>query len=93
MARLNDKKQPIPFDIEARTYNQQNKSGGKLVIYENATLMQAPKAHGKIRLSQDIEFKNPNHFKNRTRNLKTNLGKRKIHIHFITKFNGCDVVL
>ncbi|MDR2205760.1 MAG: hypothetical protein LBE36_06370 [Flavobacteriaceae bacterium] len=93
MRKLDDKKNPIPFDITIRTYNQQNKSGGRLVSYENATLMQAPKNTGKIRLSQNIDFKNPNHWENHTRNLKTNAGIKKINIFFIIKYNGCDVVL
>ena len=93
MAKLDQHKNPIPFSISVRTYNQQNKSGGKLVTYENAMLMQPPKVKGAVRLSQNIDFKNPNHFANRTRNLKTNQGIKKIHILFITKFNGREVVL
>lgn len=92
MRRLDEQKNPIPFDITIRTYNSQNKSGGRLVTYENAVLMQPPKKPGLIRLSQKTDFKNPNHFANRTRNLKTNEGIKKIHILFIIKFNGVDVV-
>lgn len=92
MRKLDDHKNPIPFDITIRTYNSQNKSGGRLVTYDNAMLMQAPKNTGAIRLSQKTDFKNPNHFANRTRNLKTNRGIKKIHILFIIKFNGFDVV-
>ncbi len=93
MKKLDHSKNPVPFSITVRTYNQQNKVGGRLVTWNNATLMQAPKTKGKIRLSQKIEFKNPNHFINRTRNLKTSEGIKKIHILFITKFNGYDVIL
>ena len=93
MRKLDESKNPIPFTISIRTYNQQNKSGGRFVTYENATLMQPPKTAGVVRLSQDIDFKNPNHWKNRTRNIKTNEGIKKIHILFIIKFNGLDVIL
>jgi hypothetical protein len=93
MKKLDENKNPVPFSITVRTYNQQNKVGGRLVTWDNATLMQPPKTPGKIRLSQKIDFKNPNHFKNHTRNLKTNLGKKKINILFITMFNGYDVIL
>lgn len=93
MVKLDDKKNPVPFSISFRTYNQQNKAGGKLVSYDNAILMQAPKTPGKIRLSQNIDFRNPNHWENHTRNIKTNSGIKKIHIFFITKFNGFNVVL
>jgi len=93
MKRLDENKNPVPFTITVRTYNQQNKVGGRLVTWDNATLMQPPKTPGKIRLSQKIDFKNPNHFKNRTRNLMTNQGKKKINILFITRFNGYEVIL
>ena len=92
MKKLDDKKNPIPFTITVRTFNNQNKSGGKLITYENAVLMQAPKTPGKIRLSQKIAFKNPNHYANRTRNLKTDQGIKKVNILFIIKFNGLDVI-
>lgn len=93
MKRLDENKNPVPFSITVRTYNQQNKVGGRLVTWDNATLMQPPKTPGKIRLSQKVDFKNPNHFKNRTRNLMTNQGKKKINILFIISFNGCKVIL
>lgn len=93
MKKLDENKNPVPFTITVRTYNQQNKVGGRLVTWDNATLMQAPKTPGKVRLSQKIDFKNPNHFKNRTRNLMTNQGKKKINILFITRFNGYEVIL
>lgn len=88
-----DGKNPVPFSISFRTYNQQNKSGGKLISEDNALLMQAPKQKGAVRLSQKISFRNPNHWDNHTRNIKTNSGIKKINIFFITKFNGFDVVL
>jgi len=93
MKKLDSKKNPIPFSISFRTYNQQNKSGGRLVSYDNATLMQAPPEPGAMRLSQNIDFKNPNHWENHTRNINTNFGIKKIHIFFITKFNGLDVLI
>ena len=93
MKKLDSKKNPIPFSISFRTYNQQNKSGGRLISYDNATLMQAPPEPGAMRLSQNIDFKNPNHWENHTRNINTNFGIKKIHIFFITKFNGLDVVI
>ena len=93
MKKLDSKKNPIPFSISFRTYNQQNKSGGRLVSYDNATLMQAPPEPGAMRLSQNIDFKNPNHWENHTRNIKTNFGIKKINIFFITKFNGLEVVI
>ncbi len=93
MKKLDSNKNPIPFSFFFRTYNQQNKYGGRLVSYDNATLMQAPPEPGAVRLTQNIDFKNPNHWENHTRNIKTNFGIKKINIFFITKFNGLEVVI
>lgn len=93
MRKLDKNNNPIPFSISIRTFNRQNKSGGRLVTYDNATLMQPPRVTGERRLAQNIDFKNPNHWENRTRNVKTNDGIKKIHILFIVKFNGLDVII
>ena len=93
MKKLDTHKNPVPFSIVFRTYNRQNKYGGKLMSEQCATLMQAPKTPGKIRLSQKTEFKNPRHFANRTRNIKTSEGIKKVHLFFIIKFNGYQVIL
>lgn len=92
MKMLTPDNKPIPFSIKVRTYNRQKKIGGNVKFWPRATLMQAPKMKGVIRLSQKTEFKNPNHFKNRTRNLSTPEGERKINILFIIEFNGYKVV-
>ena len=55
--------------------------------------MQAPPEPGAVRLTQNVDFKNPNHWENHTRNIKTNFGIKKINIFFITKFNGLDVLI
>ena len=93
MKRQDEYKNPLPFSIKVRTFNLKNKKGGKLLEYKNATLMQPPKKKGAKRLAMDTEFKNPNHFENRTRNLKTENGEiKKIHTIFIDEFNGLKVV-
>lgn len=93
MRQLDRNKQPIPFSISVRTFNRQNGSGGRLTHYRGATLMQAPKTPGVVRLSQQIAFKNPNHWENRTRNIKTSEGIKTIHILYIIEFNGKKVIL
>lgn len=94
MKKMEDSKIPVPFSISVRTYNSQNKMGGKLLHYSNVVLLQPPKIKGAKRLAMKTPFRNPNHWKNRTRNIKTSEGDKKtIHILFITKFNGLDVVL
>ena len=84
MRKLDEHKKPIPFTITVRTYNKQNRFGGKLCTYIGATLMQQPK--------QDFE-KNPNHWENKTRNIKLHSGTiKKICILFIVAFNGKEVI-
>lgn len=92
MKKLTPEKNPVPFSLSVRTYNRQNKKGGNIKVYHDATLMQAPRIKSETRLSQQIDFKNPNHFTNRTRNLSTVDGERKINILFIIEFNGYKVV-
>lgn len=85
MSRLNDNKNPVPFNLKVREFNRQNKSAGRIKEYRAATLMQ------KGRFS-DYE-KNPNHWNNRTRNIKLPDGSiKKIHLIFIDSFNGKKVV-
>ena len=92
MKKLDKRNSPVPFDIKVRTFNLQNKKGGAVKFYRNAQLMQAPKEKGVKRLAMDTPFKNPNHYENRTRNIKTEDGIKKINILFIIEFNGKKVV-
>jgi hypothetical protein len=82
MRKLDEAKNPIPFSISVRSFDAKKLSGGKLKVYENAVLLQAPKTKGVKRLSDQTPFKNPNHFANRTRNIKDVNG---IHIKFIIR--------
>ena len=93
MKKLDSNNNPIAFSIAYRTFNKQNKSGGKLVIVQKAVSMNPPKVKGKVRLSQNTPFKNPNHYTNKTRNIKTAEGIKKINILFIDTFNGYKVIL
>ena len=86
MRKLDERKKPIPFTITVRTYNRQNSFGGKLCAYTGATLMQQP------RHKQEFE-KNPNHWQNKTHNIKLSDGTiKKICILFIVAFNGKEVI-
>ena len=81
----------IPFNLKVRSFNIRNKSGGKLVTYENYSLKPL-KSSENYEKALDLNS-NPNHFKNRTRNIINDNGDiRKIHIDFITEFNGKIVV-
>ena len=76
-----------------RSFNLQNKTGGKLISYEDAVLLRPPAKKGAVRLADETPFKNPNHWENRTRNIKLKNGEiKKIHIIFIEEFNGKKVV-
>jgi len=93
MKKLTDGKKPVPFNLAIRTFNRYNKNGGKYVLYRNAELLQPPKKKGMHRLADPTPFKNPNHFQNRTRNIKVDGEIKTIHIIFIIAFNGYKVIL
>lgn len=101
LAKMREKdsgEKPIPFSIEWRTFNKQNKMGGKLKIESNAILCM--KSTVKKNIVQSLKFqpiqkerKNPNHWDNKTRNIELSNGEVKtIGILTITKFNGLNVV-
>ena len=91
----------IPFSIKVRTLNRYTKKGGKLNTYENAKLVMQEKQE---RVTSIIALrtlqpkflkdrKKPNHFTNKTRNIRLPNGeKKKIHIRFIIEFNGKKVI-
>lgn len=85
MARLDAQKNPVAFSLKIWEFNTQNKRAGTLREYKGVTLMQ--KGRG------NPYEKNPNHWENRTRNLKLPEGGiKKIHIIFVKEFNGITVV-
>lgn len=89
LSEVLEKMKEANFTLEIRTFNRYNKTGGKTIVYKNAELLRPPKKKGLVRLSDPTPFKNPNHFKNRTRNIKLEDGViKKIHIIFIVRFNG-----
>ncbi len=90
----------IPFSIQYRTWNKQNKMGGKLKVYENAVLcfrLEKNKTLNwekalKVQTKQ-IAKKNPNHYQHYTKNIELANGEiKKINILLITEFNGMEVV-
>lgn len=91
----------VPFDISVRTFNRFSKEGGKLNIYKNARLVMKEKgldpnsiyALQHFKKKPEASRKNPQHFTNKTRNLRLENGdKRKIHINYIISFNGKKVI-
>lgn len=99
MKKIDESGTAIPFDIEFRTYNKQNKMGGVLKKYKGVKLLIGVKLKGKPFIDVDHFYrsvklrKNPNHFQNRTRNIELPSGHiKKSNILYITKFNGLQVI-
>lgn len=89
----------VPFDIEFRTFNKNNKMGGVLKKYERAKLLIPKKLKGKPFIDAEHFYrpvrvrKNPNHWENKTRNIELTGGQiKKINILLITKFNNLEVI-
>ncbi len=92
MKRLDENNNPVPFSIVVRSFSQQKKTGGELISYPVATLMQQGKKRSLISLASGLDEKNPNHWENKTRNIKVSGEIKKINILFIIEYNGCKVV-
>ncbi len=97
--KTDDKGNAVPFDIEFYTYNRNNKSGGALKKYQGAKLLIGKKLKGKPFIEADHFYrpvrarKNPNHWRNKTRNIELQSGHvRKFNILYITRFNGLQVI-
>lgn len=88
------------FSIAVRTFNKFSKTGGKLNTYPVAKLVmkeENPHTHTIDSLrrapKKPVERRNPNHFENKTRNIKLPNGTiKKINIRFIISFNGKKVI-
>lgn len=91
---------PVPFDISFRTLQRNSKTGGRLVAYKGAThLTSLPKKKlSNQQIVDDLQRpertkRNPNHFTNRTRNIKKPNGEiAKVHIRLIVSINNQNVV-
>jgi hypothetical protein len=92
----------VKFDISVRTLNKNSKTGGKLNEYTQAKLVMHEKGldPNSIYALQNFkpfkdkkEKKNPQHFSNKTRNIRLENGDvKKIHINYIINFNGKKVI-
>ena len=102
ISTLDDKGRAPLFSITFRTLNRNSKTGGRLVSYEKAKLAQK-EDHGDQTTFEALRTvpkprtnikRNPQHFRNKTRNLVVLPQKktRKVHINLITEFNGKTVV-
>ena len=92
----------VEFDISYRTFNKNSKTGGKMKHLENAKLVMQEKGLDKDSVQalkfkpsekREVTRKNPNHFTNKTRNIRLENGDiTKINIKFIAAFNGKKVI-
>lgn len=90
---------PVPFDVSVRLFSSTAKTGGQLRTYENVTYLPSadPNKEKEITLDNLLlpvkSAKDPQHFKNRTRNLQFENGNcRKITTLFIISVNGQTVI-
>ncbi len=90
---------PYPFTVDVFTLNKNSKSGGSLRRFENVKLLKFKKSKrtlGSLTVSASTMAKpkrNPNHFKNRTRNIELpNDEIKTIHIRLIKNINGKEMV-
>ncbi len=94
MGRKDVNGEPIPCDVVVRTFNRQSKKGGRLVTYKTAKVLPLSSSKERVETIEslarvDLPAKNPNHFLNKTRNIKTADGElKKINLLFVIKVNG-----
>jgi hypothetical protein len=103
MRTPNKEGRAVEFDISYRTFNRNSKTGGKMKHCENAKLVMKEKGpdpdsvyalqNFKPGDKKEVVKKNPQHFRNKTRNIRMESGDiTKIHIKFIHTFNGKKVI-
>lgn len=102
MRTLDKDGRAVPFSVAVREFQRYSRTGGKLHRYPKAKMVmqeENPNADSERSLRtkprKKAEFKKPpNHFENKTRNIKVLPGGeiRKINIRFIIEFNGKKVI-
>ncbi len=101
MRQLDETGRAVPFSIAIRTFNSNTKKGGKVNRYKKAKLVMQEKVQPKnctkalmYHTKRTINPKNPNHWENKTRNIKVfpEMNIVKINILDIIEFNGQKVI-
>lgn len=102
MRTPNNEGRAVKFDIAVRTFNKNSKSGGRMQRFESAKLVMEEKPLNSLGLhnlqklpseKRETFKKSPNHFTNKTRNIRLDNGDiKKIHFRFIDTFNGKKVI-
>jgi hypothetical protein len=92
---------PCRFSVTAISYDEQRGTGGEILEYKDVCLNDAkiqfkhavPVEHRREQPIRVTEVRNPHHRENKTKNLRLANGQiRKIHLRFITHFNGVNVI-
>jgi hypothetical protein len=93
-----------PFSLRYVKLNEQKGTGGELVAISSQLLSSKGQASAAPTIGPapaDVEeleawlHRNPNHYENMTRNLKSTVNGRytKVHIYLITEFEGKKVII
>lgn len=89
----NDGKRPY-YNLKVRAFQTNSQFGGRLIEYKNVRTALENNSKSENEKLKKQKLKDPNHFKNRTRNIVTmNKEVKTIHILFIVEFNGQRVIL
>lgn len=98
MRRLDKEGEPFPFSCQVRTFNRQSKKGGRLLSISQAILL--PLSGGNSQTPASVESlkfispakRSPNHYENKTRNIKLPNGNvKKINLNFLISINSLQV--
>lgn len=103
MEQTDKKGYPTRFDLVVWSFSETRGLGGEELTYTNVCLNDVKsKAESKVKeafrrekpvIITDSSPKNPNHWDNKTRNIRLQNGQiRKIHIHFIKSFNQAQIL-
>lgn len=100
MRTLDENGRAVQFSISFRTLNRQSKTGGRLITYPEAKLVikeenkKADSNHALRYFKKQVKVRRrPNHWDNKTRNIKLPNGEiKKVLINHIITFNGLKVV-
>jgi len=102
MRSLDEEGRAVPFSMKVRTLQKNSRTGGKMITYPKAKMVMAEENPNRDsimalrtkRTSRTGISRDPDHFGNKTRNIKTIPGGdiRKIHIRYIVEFNGKKVI-
>lgn len=103
MRKVDADGKPIPFSVKVVSFDEQKKTGGKIIEYPCAIM---PIKQQSDEQEQESIFtveqktkKDPRHFKNSTRNIEEVIGGyptnrvRKVNIFLILVYNGREVII